>query len=228
MPFINGYNFNEHRIAPNRDHSIRRWGNVFRFEVRQGERASFDDSTRDRCEFIGSGPGFSSPTGEMWFSYAMRLEPGAANGAQWMVLGQIHASDSLSGANPWFACELTGDTWKITSKASTTPAGSFNSGSQTVHFQQVLVRGRWYRIVLRVKAGGGGDGILQAWLDGVQVVNKNPTAIGYTADTGPYYKHGIYRAAHSGTFAVSYANMEISRTSLISRVTAPPIIGAAL
>lgn len=228
MVWTNGVDHPTHKDPANLEHSIKQWANLLRFEVRQDDRASFDDTTRDRCEIV-SAVNFPTATTEMWFSYAMRLEPGSDTGHTWMVVGQIHAIDTLSGANPWWACELTGDVYKITSRFSTTPAGGgFSSGTQTNHYSTTLTRGKWYRIVHRIKAGADGTGILQSWINGAQVVNLSPTAIGYSADTAPYFKLGIYRSAYTGTCAISYANVEISSSTLLARVTAPPIIGAAV
>jgi hypothetical protein len=93
--------------------------------------------------------------------------------------------------------------------------------------QTPVLRDKIFNIVMRLRYKQDGTGVYQVWINGVQVVDKTNTNLGYAADVsaGAYPKFGIYRGLSTITSVAEFWNYELSATSLASRITNPlPII----
>lgn len=210
-------------------HSIERsgngQGNIFRFELRSGERASFDNGTVERSEWMVENPLLSYGV-EYWSSWQLYIAAGPQQvPTKFSVHGQVHADDSVVGASPILEWEWNGNRRL---RLRTRSGGSGSRVTADRYIDNNFVRGRWYQIVTRVVFGAAGDAELQVWINGVLVVSLTGVSIGYTDDVfidGPYLKFGDYRANDITTQVVSYGAMEFGTTSLLSRVTNPlPLI----
>ena len=207
-------------------HSIERsgtgQGNIFRFELRSGERASFDGGTVERSEWLVENPLLSYGV-EYWSSWQLYIAAGPQQvPSKFSVHGQVHADDSVTGASPILEWEWNGNR-RLRLR---TRAGGVGTRVTTDRYTDSnFVRGRWYQIVTRVIFGANSDAELDLWVNGVhQINNLTGVSIGYTDDVfedGPYFKFGHYRANDITTQVVNYGAMEFGTTSLLSRVTNP-------
>jgi len=196
-----------------------------RFEVRSGDTWSGDAGmSRNRAEYCCTTRQANGR--EVWFSYAMMLHGGAPV-SNWNVLGQFHSTPDPSepSPSPPFSMNfIPGEKLRIVKRTDPNPMTT-KVINPTIMYERVLSRNRWYRFVGRIVFGWSDNGACEIWMDGAKVVNLPITNIGYNDLIGPYWKFGIYRAAAAETLAAEYANLELSNTSLLSRVTSPlPIV----
>ena len=183
---------------------------TLRFEVRSGDRftSSYwtDPTTSERTEVAGSTK-FAVGT-QINLSYEFMIEPGAADTASWTVLGQMHEYNVAK--SPPLAIELVnGDRMAI------------NIGTSDSKYLYIdpnpIQRGHYYSMNIQVKFDNNGNGFLEVWRDGVQIVDYHGS-IGTGAAT--YWKEGIYRSEASETMAVNYRNLDIT-TGPAAAPTAP-------
>lgn len=204
---------------------------VHRFEVREGDYCTTPDdhNDRNRAEFCGLTKWAFGTA--VWVSYAMRVKAGALIKA-WNVTGQFHSTPDTAlgdvGGSPPFATECRPGEKLVTLRRDTAEKVTTGGQLPTIMHSSALVRDRWLRVVERVVFDYSGNGAVRQWLDGTLVIDAAPIPIGFNDEVGPYWKFGIYRAAHmaDGTLIpdpmiVEYANMEIGLSPLGQRVTAP-------
>ena len=125
------------------------------------------------------------------------IEPGQANTAKWMSLGQFHSGMNKSGP---FDFGLRGD-----DKLSFV----IRSGSGE---KDRAVRQRAARQVVRHQGRPAfrpsGGGYVKVWLDGQQVVNYSG-AVGYTDQSTTHWNMGIYRSSPAGNETIAYNVKEL-------------------
>ncbi|MDG2571199.1 heparin lyase I family protein [Vibrio parahaemolyticus] len=178
---------------------------TMRFEVRGGDPAVFAASGTQRSE-VSSGKHFEF--GQTYtISYKFMIEPGATNTADWLVMGQTHASEDAgdySGPPP-FAVELVGEKMRVVgrySKEAVTTAG--NTTFMNLYQDSAdIQRGKWYDMQITLRFDPGGNGQLDVWRDGVQIVDYNGS-LGYNDQVGPYWKNGVYREDAPESMAIKY------------------------
>ena len=73
----------------------------------------------------------------------------------------------------------------------------------------LLERNVWHDIMHEVTVDPYGNGVLQSWIDGVNVVNY-VGAIGYVDALGPYWKFGVYSDPLSFIRVARFRDVEIS------------------
>jgi hypothetical protein len=198
-------------------------GGADRFEVRPGDRPSFDVIDVERSELYQLA-GLSYGT-EVWLSYAFNLQAAAIDTA-WCLIGQFHDGGNDPGEvprAPMWAMELTtAGALRVSTRSdpnaiTTAPIPLVSRWTYT-GFQ----RDTWYRFVWRLRFEKTGNGLMQGWRDGVEVYPETAIPIGFNDIADPYFKYGIYRAAGSSTtYVARVANVEVGTTSLLSRVTSP-------
>ncbi len=205
---------------------------LYRFEVRAGDRWPGEIQTADveRSEVHGpvddTNP--ASSDAETWTAYEFRIEPGAPDSANWVVLGDWHVrpdpEDSPKMSSPWQLELRKGDILVFDIRVSDQKPVRTNAPEWHIYTSPAPVtRGVWHSIVSladfdwRPKGNGG----VAVWLDGKEIVNYHGP-FGYNTTEPPYFKFGIYRSAASEPLAVDYANIETSRSTLASRIHAPP------
>jgi hypothetical protein len=192
-----------------------------RFEVRSGDKPSFDAADVERSELY-SLTQFSQGT-EFWCAWSQR-EVNAIVTSTFVTSPQGHHSGS-SGNPPWSLNYTASKVFHVYDRDSTTgPSGSqtdaYNGG---VNF---LADNLWHDMVIHLKfnlpSTAANTGIHEVWIDGTQVVNLDATNIGFQTSGTPYYmKLGIYRGSSSGISKKDYSNWECSTSSLLARVASP-------
>jgi hypothetical protein len=184
---------------------------VMRFEVRDGDKAVYGSADTQRSEISSHKPLKIGQTYTL--SYRFKIEPGAKNTAEWVVIGQAHATEDPGDASspPPFSVELTGgDRMRIAIGYSKEPiTRAANTTFRNLYTDRAeLERGRWYDMRITVKFDPAGNGILDVWRDGTQIVDYSG-AIGYRDAVGPYWKNGVYREHAPEALAVSFSNIHV-------------------
>lgn len=194
--------------------SFTKTDDTFRFEVRPGDQWSSDASkggAAERAEAIFSNRLNFDQTYSI--SYGLMIEPGAANTADWVNIGQLHGSPDAgdySSMAPIFAVQLMGEQMRIVSRADPNAISTGRVEDQILYKDTTnIIRGHWYDIKIEIKVDPFGNGDIDVYRDGVQIVDYHG-AVGYNDAAGPYWREGIYRAPAAETLAVDYRNFEVS------------------
>lgn len=180
-----------------------------RYEVRPGDQWS-GDQTAERSEVMSSILWDHDRT--IGVSYDFMVEPGVANTADWMVIGQFHSTPDEGEQNwsPPFAIYLVGEQLSIAVRSSTQLITLANPREDTVwRDAEPIVRGHWYSMDIRLVFSKDGKGSLAIWRDGVPIFAAD-RSMGYNDVEGLYWKEGIYRAPSSEAISVQYRDLDIS------------------
>ncbi len=183
-------------------------GYVARYEVRQGDRPSFDASNVNRSEVQSSGRTSGGGEGDLrWYSFSVKFDPTFPDdtGGWGVLTNQWHANAS-SGAPPvaWYA---VGDKWQLTANPQSSPGEYLG---RKVLWETPIESGEWHDIKMAINfSTSDSTGYVQVWHNGVpqQLTNGSDTyqirtlIPGYDNPT-TYYKEGIYRSASSSTAIV--------------------------
>ncbi len=191
---------------------------VARFEVRSGDRWSYDPSIKNRSEI--SGMTHYTPGTHVNVSYGMKIEPGLTNTASWMVLGQFHQVED-NGYSPPFEINFNGgDRMGIAINYLT------SSGAQA--YKQLwtdsknIVRGHNYQMQVQATFDKDtGQGHLVVIRDGVTLVNYSGS-LGFPGMSGVYWKEGVYRSANNETIAVDYSNLKVTTGAAAASTPSTP------
>lgn len=172
----------------NRPYSLGTTGDNLRFEVRSGDVWSVDTANKERSEIamrdkLGFGTTYE-------ISYKMTIEPGAANTADWLLLGQVHQTEDANdlGVSPPFAIQMVGEKMQIVVR-STNDRVTTTFPTTTVLYTDTadIERGHVYDMKLVLKFDPAGNGYVQVVRDGVVLVTYNGP-VGYNDAVGGYWK----------------------------------------
>jgi hypothetical protein len=197
--------------------------NDFLFEVRSGDKWATDASLSRPYERAEISKVETANFGETyWVAYDFKLL-GAPTNAQWLYLGQWHATpdpDDVT-AQPIYKLELVDTGWRIRTYG-TTQDPLVDTVNPTTHYQSGPFNlNQWYRFVARfIFSPTAAE--LSVWLNENQIVNATNFPMGYQDVVGPYWKVGIYRYETTETFKVRVANLSVGKTDLSGRITSPP------
>lgn len=200
-----------------------------RFEIRRDDRWAGDSSDVNRSEVsaVSTLP-FST---DVWFSYAFRIHSGSTLGSTWHILGQLHDTpDAGDGArSPILSVQYTA-TGKLQLVTRADPnATTVAYPDDDVQWEQDgLTLDVWHQFVIKLRFERTGNGHIQAWKDGSEIVAATDMPIGYNDTDEPYWKYGLYRGGVDGYIVGDYANMEVGTTSLFDRVANPLTLPADL
>lgn len=218
---------------------------VVRFETRPGDfwlTDSIDNNThngyyKERAEMYNINPttnlGYNTPWDQtQWISYQMYIEPGGdvvfPNPVHYCDLGQWHAKSGAGQATIKIDFRNQ-DEITVYTHGDTTTAGNGTVRLPTTK----LARGVWHSIVMEVKhSRNAAGGVFRMWINKAQVVNLTGIPLGIRAESDAgYWKFGIYKSPNDKglggeddlrvNFAVQYAAMKISTTSLFDKVENP-------
>jgi Ca2+-binding RTX toxin-like protein len=196
-------------------------GNKMRFELHPGDHWQNDTSPVERSE-IGSSKKLEF--GQTYtINYKFMIEPGQPNTAGWLVIGQLHATEDPEdlGTSPPFEITLVKERMEINVRWSDNPIISSHIAPTHVYTDtQNIERGRWYDIKITVKFDPFGEGLLNVWRDGVQVVHYTG-GLGYNDQVGPYWKHGVYRKPSAETIVANYSDFSLVKGTASDHPTTP-------
>lgn len=202
---------------------------------------SLNGQVKERAELYHKDVSFPFET-DIWIAYSMFVEPGSdivyRNPAYSCNLGQWHqASSSSMGGSPYFSLTISnqGDMAVVARKlVSPQPNQPIPQDTWTI------TRNAWHDVVIKANfSRTQGQSTLTIWVDDdKEKVNLTGLTMGDTAASNAgYWKFGIYRtAADTGpdpedpflpngdvddrtNLSVRYANVEVSTSSLLSRVS---------
>jgi hypothetical protein len=186
-------------------------GYVARYEVRPGDRPSFDASNVNRSEVQASGGTTGGGEGDLrWYSFSVKFDPTfPEDTGRWGVLTNQWHTDRLQGAPPlaWYA---VGDKWQLTANPQSSPG--VYTGSKVL-WETPVAPGEWHDIKMAINfSTSDSTGYVQVWHNGErqQLTNGSDTyqirtlVRGYNNPT-TYYKEGIYRSASSSTAVVYHS-----------------------
>ncbi|RYG97548.1 MAG: hypothetical protein EON58_09485, partial [Alphaproteobacteria bacterium] len=183
---------------------------VLRFEVRPGDNWRSADGSKERSE-VSSGEKLDFNKTYV-LSYKFMIEPGAKSTQDNVKIGQLHGTpDAKDSTNlgPIFALQLQGEKLRIVTRWD---ADAVTTDRVDDHFiytdKKDMTRGHWYDIKIVFRLDPHGNGLLDVYRDGVQLVHYTGP-LGYNDAVGPYWKEGIYRAAGDVTMAVNYMNTSL-------------------
>lgn len=184
------------------------------FQVRSGDSLP-GDGGKQRTEVLdATRQPFDT---DAWVSVPFLIDPGPPSSAKWCVLGQFHQSEDPgeSGLSPVFEQQYIGGCLRFYARGG--PGSSMKDTTTTLMCELPVARGVWLNVVHRIRFSRGGLGHVRSWLNGAQV-HDSDVRIGYDDQIGPYWKHGIYRAASPETLTVRYGTVEVGTTALTDRV----------
>ncbi len=173
---------------------------TLRFRVSAGDRWRMDPLGKERSEVAG--PVFAA-NDSFSVSYDLMVEPGPANTADWMTLGQFHAEDLVS--RPPLSIQLYGE--RIGVEINRGVPDSAGKGVRLYLDPRAIERGRYYALRIEVRFANDASGRLAVWRDGVRIVDY-AGPIGYGSRV--YWKFGIYREASPEWIAAKFRNMLIA------------------
>lgn len=179
---------------------------AYRFEVRAGEGWSMDNASRNRSEISMKSV---IPDGkQIDVSYALSVDPGAANTAPFTILGQFHQDEgeAVYGLAPPFSIGLSGEHMVVN-------IGYRNAAGQNIvdtifTDANAITRGHAYAFDIRATFDPTGNAHISVYRDGIRIVDYVGPA-GWPGQAGVYWKEGIYRAAAEETLAATYDALSV-------------------
>src|SRR5438034_1928666 len=150
-----------------------------------------DDGAAERSE-VSFNQLYSQGT-QVNVDYQLTVQPGPANTASWLLVNQMHATTE---GPPPFGVYMDGEHMEIIWRYKTAGMSTFKE--LTWRDPNLIQRGHAYDMNVQVNFDPNGNGYLNVWRDGVQIVNYKG-AIGM-AGASYYWKEGIYRGPAPETF----------------------------
>jgi hypothetical protein len=193
--------------------SISKSGGVLRFEVRQGERrlkASERDRPVERSEIALRNK--LRPGVDYAVSYEFMIAPGPRNAAAWVNIGQIHGTEDPEdhmGRGPLLAVQMHGERLQVVARADPQRTSVARHNVWRHRDEADLIRGRWYRMDMRLRIDPHGAGRLAVWRDGAKL-GEYLGPLGFNDAVGPYWKLGIYRRTSPEPLAVSFRRFSLA------------------
>lgn len=216
-------------------------GSIARCELRDGDIGDASNlvSGNERSEVVPLNPLTPGHGGTIfqfeedgWLSYAFRIDTPVT--AEFAICGQfhdypepddVHMSPPLSFVAYPSAVQPDGNTripFSMATMFDPNRSSPIANPNYRTRWSGALTMGRWHLIVLHFRASIVGTGALEMWLDGQKVCDLSGISFGFNNVSGfAYWQWGIYRKKCPDTMIAMYANMEVSRTSLIDRVASP-------
>jgi hypothetical protein len=172
-----------------------------------------DNNGAERTQIDGGAGPLIPNTSTIHITYQLMFEPGQANSAGWMVLGQL----SSVGGSPPFSIEMEGEDlairlgWLSSQKSSLPIVWTANVNGNPVSYGYVysdrnpVQRGHYYTMDITINFA---NGTLSVFRDGVQIVNYyGPMGFGGPA----HWDYGVNRAPTTNDIqAADYRNMVLT------------------
>jgi hypothetical protein len=152
----------------------------------------------------GIGPANAQFFSDTWYGLSVFLPSNYVTSPVWEIVFQWHAvsdTDVVGGRNPPLSMHTENGKWMLSSVGDSRKQvnkANYESKDKFVFGSYAGDLNRWTDWVFRIrwdyrKVGAGNKGVLQAWKNGVLVVNQAPFQIGFNDRVGPYFKMGLYK-----------------------------------
>ena len=181
--------------------------------LRLGKEADPVDPSRAALAFqLGNGDPKTSGSKRSELSFAKNIEMDRVYWAAFQVYVrdwgneaseglfgmQMHSGDNSRGLSPSFGLQFNGPrTFRIETRWSASPNPTRRNSRYIKHGDFPIPFARWADIVIRFKHNTSGNGFLQAWMDGQQIVDYKGSLGFNTPGYKDYAKFGLY---NWGTF----------------------------
>ncbi len=170
-----------------------------RFEIREGEQAGVIGGHRSEVHELLH---FIAPVGsEQWYGFSTYIPQDWPDLENRTVISQWHATPDLLEGEAWrsppLAVRYSGGVLTVTGRYSAEPVQTENDGLSLDLYTHpgTLEKGVWHDWVFHVRWHYSDEGLVEAWLDQVQVIDYQGP-IGYNDRLGVWFKWGIYRDDH--------------------------------
>jgi hypothetical protein len=177
---------------------------TLRFEVRPGDHwtsGSYSETAeRSEIQFSQSHPA----GGQINVSYRLTIEPGPVNTAPFVDLGQLHSDGSQNPPSPVMIGLDRSDHLEVVLQSPS----ALPNNMYVYKTPQPVVRGQAMELRLQMTMAPNGNGAVDVWLDGAQIVN-------YRGDVGTvgsnyYWKVGVYRGEAPETLSATFKNIHLT------------------
>jgi hypothetical protein len=181
-----------------------------RFEVRHGDVAAGDPSSKERAELA------SNEKLEVAVDYSLtfrfQVDPSSLNDAEWMTVVQIQSTfdPGEAGHSPPIAIEMVGHHMRTVVRYCTETISDNFTFVKVYEDTSDIEYGRWYNMRMDFRVDPLGAGSVKIWRNDVQVGSYNG-ALGFNDIVGPIIKQGIYRAAATTPFALRINDFVLRR-----------------
>ena len=159
---------------------------VLAITLKPGDMAG-DGGGTERAE-LSEANAVHLPTGtDVWYAFSLYLPPDFPVQDRRLVIGQWKqdCGDCVAAHSPAVANRYRGGVFAITIDTA--------AGRRTLFEDRAEFRGRWHRLVYRLRIVPSPDGLLRAWLDARPVVDYQGP-LGFADDRDSvYFKIGLYR-----------------------------------
>ncbi len=202
--------------------------NTYRFECRHDEFGWSGDAPNNRHNELIADLNTYGPGDTLWTSFAFVVGPDHAPLDYSDYVGtdilhntifQWHSVPGAVNTSPVLTVELWQGNLEIWTRSDAVTTGP-NNGKQVRYTTTRPTDGTPHYVVLQGTLGETGH--LNAWIDGVQVVDVD-CPIGYYSTPGEicYVDWGIYQNNFDAPTIMFHANMEWGETDLSARVASP-------
>ncbi|HLS87418.1 MAG TPA: heparin lyase I family protein [Burkholderiales bacterium] len=131
-----------------------------------------------------------------WVAYRVYVRDwGTLSSSDKAIFGtQLHSGDNSRGLSPSFSIVATnnGRSMQVYTVTSTSSSPSQGNSVTTRHPAISIPFGRWVDFVFKVRQNTKGNGLLQVWMDGKQIVNYKGNLGFNTPGHRDYMKFGYY------------------------------------
>jgi hypothetical protein len=128
-----------------------------------------------------------------WVAFRAYVRDWGDESSEGLFGTQIHSGDNSRGLSPSFAVNMSGArNFRIESRYSSSTSPSQSNSITTRHGDHPIKFGQWMDFVIKFKHNTSGNGFLQAWVDGQQIVDYKGSLGFNTPGYKDYFKFGLY------------------------------------
>lgn len=187
----------------------------FRFELRAGDGWSVDADSGKEVERAEISSVEKLLPGETYtLTYSFVIDEGPKNTAEWVNIGQFRRTPDeadVDGAGPMFAVKLKGEKMYIVARTDPNEVTTERPEDIILYLDdEDIVRGHVYDMKVEIRVDPAGEGLINVWRDGEQIVAYEGP-VGYNDAIGPYWKQGVYRSAAEEPLTVTFSNVDLTR-----------------
>ncbi|HVL37635.1 MAG TPA: heparin lyase I family protein [Burkholderiales bacterium] len=128
-----------------------------------------------------------------WIAFRAYVRDWGSESTAGLFGTQVHSGDNSRGLSPSFSIYMSGArNFQIQTRYSTSSSPSQGNSITVRHGDRPIPFGRWVDFVFKFKHNTSGNGFLQAWMDGTQIVDYRGN-LGFNTGHKDYAKFGVYK-----------------------------------
>jgi hypothetical protein len=130
-----------------------------------------------------------------WIAYRVYVRDWSSESSAGLFGTQLHSGDNSRGLSPSFGIYMSGaSSYRVETRYSTSSSPSPSNSITNKHGDRPIKFGQWMDFVIKFKHNTSGNGFLQAWVDGEQIVDYKGN-LGFNTSYKDYAKFGLYNWA---------------------------------